>query len=215
MSDPLTHEGRSLPGYLAPASGARALVLIHEWWGVNAHIKGVADRFAKAGYTTFAVDLFDGKVATTEAEAEALRNGLDHKRALWAIGTAQEALAAQGKKVGVVGFCLGGALALSAAAAHPGFLACVPFYGIGQLSAGQVRSIRARVQGHFEQKDDWCTPAKVDALAADLTAAKGRFQFHRYGAGHAFFNETRPAYSEKDAALAFERTLGFLEETLA
>ena len=95
------------------------------------------------------------------------------------------------------------------------FLACVTFYGIGELKPSAVRNIRARVLGHFAQKDDWTTPERVDALAADLKAAKGRFEFHRYDASHAFFNDTRPVYSAPDAKLAFERTLAFLDETLA
>src|SRR3954470_23387780 len=132
MTETLVHRGSPLPGHFLPGPpGSPSLVLIHEYWGLNAHIKDVARRYAAEGFTVFAIDLYGGKLATDESMASELMTALDWKIAVPLVGDALEALRARDPKtrVGVTGFCMGGAISLSAAAAYD-FVACVPFYGI-------------------------------------------------------------------------------------
>lgn len=213
-------KGQELAGYLSEAPGGKArgaVVLIHEWWGLNAHIRGIADRLAHEGFTVFAVDLYGGRVAKEAKEAEQLMNGLDWGKAAAALRSATEALRqrAPGTKVAIMGFCMGGALTLLAAANDPGLDAAVPFYGIPPEQGADVTRIRAPVLGHFAKNDDWCTPGRVDALEKKLKGANVAAEIHRYDAGHAFFNDTRPeVYSRDNAETAWKRTVDFLHAKL-
>jgi carboxymethylenebutenolidase len=211
-----TAQGTELPGYLseAPEGGARgAVVLIHEWWGLNGHIRGVADRLAREGFTVFAVDLYGGRVAKDSAEASTMMNEMDRARAVGTLIQAAEALRQRGVKVGIMGFCMGGALTLAAAARDARLAAAVPFYGIPPQM--DLSTIRAPVLGHFAKRDDWCTPDRVDALEKTLKEAGVPTELHRYDAGHAFFNDTRPeVYSPQDAETAWRRTVDFLHAKL-
>lgn len=213
-------KGQELAGYLSEAPGGKArgaVVLIHEWWGLNAHIRGIADRLAHEGFTVFAVDLYGGRVAKEAKEAEQLMNGLDWGKAAAALRSATEALRqrAPGTKVAIMGFCMGGALTLLAAANDPGLDAAVPFYGIPPEQGADVARIRAPVLGHFAKNDDWCTPGRVDALEKKLKGANVAAEIHRYDAGHAFFNDTRPeVYSRDNAETAWKRTVDFLHAKL-
>jgi len=213
-------DGKELPGYLseAPAGNARgAVLLIHEWWGLNGHIRDVADRLAQEGFTVFAVDLYRGKVAKDAATAQQYLNALDWKQAgedlRWAAQTLRQRK--PGTKVGVTGFCMGGAVAIFAAARDPEIAACVPFYGIPGEDKVDVATIRAPVLGHFAKNDDWCTPDRVDALEKKLKGANVPVEIHRYDAQHAFFNDTRPeVYSKQNAETAWKRTVDFLRAKL-
>ena len=209
-------DGQALPGVLFPAAaGSPSLVLIHEYWGLNAHIRDVAQRFAHQGFAVFAVDFYGGALATDAAQAEQLARSFDRPAALAQVVTAVRALRAVDPqtKVGVLGFCLGGGFALGAAAASPDVAACVPFYGIGDQA--NVTKITGKVQGHFASHDDWCSPSRVDALEHRLRSAKIDFELHRYIASHAFFNDTRPdVYDPAAAKLAWDRALTFLNGVL-
>jgi carboxymethylenebutenolidase len=208
-------DGRPLPGHLAAPTGPAGggVVVIHEWWGLNAQTRGIAERLAKEGFVAFAPDLYGGKVATSAGEAQRSMQALDRAAALGLLARAVQALGARGLKVGVLGFCMGGALALSTAETAEGVTACVPFYGIP--ASLEARRIRAAVQAHYATHDEWCTPARVDALEKALKAAGVRVEVHRYEAQHAFFNEQRPeVYSQENAQRAWERTVGFLRAQL-
>ncbi len=210
--------GQRILGHLddSAGGGTPALILVHEWWGVNGHIKDVCARFAKEGFVVFAPDFYAGRVATTEEEANALMMGVDREAAVGLVLRATAALKARllGKKVGVTGFCFGGAVALGCAARIPGLSACVVFYGLPPtLDASQIR---CAVQGHFAREDGWCTPAKVDALEAKLRAAGVREELFRYEAQHAFMNDTRPeVHSPDQARLAWGRAVTFLKRELS
>ncbi|WP_225411953.1 dienelactone hydrolase family protein [Stigmatella hybrida] len=213
-------DGTEVPGYLREAAGGKApgaVILVHEWWGLNGHIRGVADRLAQEGFTVFAVDLFQGKVAKDPATAQQYMNALDWKQAEADLLRAAEALRQRqpGTKVGITGFCLGGGLALFGAAKDPGLAACVPFYGIPGDDKADVTKIRAPVLGHFANQDDFCSPDRVNALEAKLKGAHVPAEIHRYDAQHAFFNDTRPeVYSPQNAETAWRRTVDFLHAKL-
>ncbi|WP_224244788.1 dienelactone hydrolase family protein [Hyalangium gracile] len=212
-------DGKEVPGYLSePPGGAKgAVMLIHEWWGLNAHIRGVADRLAREGFTVFAADLYGGKVATDEATAEKYMNTMDWKHAGDVLKRGTEALLQRksGTRVAVMGFCMGGAVSLATAANEPRITACVPFYGIPGEDKADLTKLRASVLGHFARQDNWCSPDRVDALEKKLKGANVPTELHRYEAQHAFFNDTRPAvYSKPDAELAWKRTVDFLHAKL-
>lgn len=212
----LTHGVEAVSGYLAEPSGTPRgnVVVIQEWWGVNAHIKSIADRYAAAGYRAFAPDLYDGYVATTADEASHKMNHLDWGRSVGLVKTAVAALKEKGGKVAVTGYCMGGALTILAGIKlGAAFDAAIPFYGMPPAEAGSAADIKVPVLAHFANIDDWCTPARVDELEATMKKGGVRISMHRYDAQHAFCNNARPeVYVEAAAKLAWERNLKFLGE---
>jgi len=213
-------DGKAVPGYLSEPPGGTAkgaVLLIHEWWGLNEHIRGVADRLAREGFTVFAADLYGGKVANDEATAQQYLGSMDWKQAGELLRRAAEALRQRkpGTKVGVTGFCMGGAVALFVASKDPEIAACVPFYGIPGDDKADVTKIGAPVLGHFAKHDNWCSPDRVAALEKKLKGSNIPAELHRYDAQHAFFNDTRPkVYSKPDAELAWTRTVEFFRAKL-
>jgi carboxymethylenebutenolidase len=209
--------GHTAKGYLAAANeGDRAVVVLQEWWGLNAQICSVADRFAAAGYTALAPDLYQGRVTGDADEAGHLMEGLD-----WAGATAQEArgalqyLKAQGAgSAAVAGFCMGGALTVVAGVQLHECDAAVCFYGIPPAELADPRAMRIPFQGHFAEMDDWCTPAAVDELEKLLAESRAPSEVHRYSSAHAFFNQEQSVYDAQAAELAWHRTLAFLDRHL-
>lgn len=212
-------DGSACRGYLANAGqGAPGVVVIQEWWGLNEQICGIADRFAHAGFNALAPDLFQGRVTQKPDEASHLMNGLDFPGATHQdIRGAVEHLRGMGSgKIAAMGFCMGGALSIAAAVHVPKLAAAVCFYGIPPKEFADPAAIRIPFQGHFASKDDWCTPAAVEALEAAMRAKGATPEIHRYDADHAFFNERRPeVYDATCAKQAWERTLAFLAKNLA
>lgn len=214
-----TPDGSKCPAYLAePAdAGAPGVVVIQEWWGLNDQIKKTADRFAEAGFRALVPDLYRGEVTTDADEASHKMNHLDWGRASGQdVRGALQYLQADGKPAAVLGFCMGGALTLIAAANFDEPKAAVCFYGIPPAEAADPAQIRVPLQLHFASEDDWCTPAAQDDLEAKLKAGGVRYDMHRYeGRQHAFFNEQRPEVYDADAAgQAWDRTIAFLRENL-
>jgi carboxymethylenebutenolidase len=211
----MTYLPSELPGYLndSAGEGRPALLVLHEWWGVNAQIRAVVDRFAKEGFVAFAPDLYRGQVAETPEEAQRLVVTGD--KAQWIADLKRAVAAMQPRKVGVVGFSIGGAFALTTAALIPEVRACVPFYGIPRPESGDLTRIRARVLGHYARVDAYYSPERVDELEATLRQADVATTLYRYDAQHSFFNEQRrDVYSPENATLAWDRTLAFLREVL-
>jgi carboxymethylenebutenolidase len=205
-------DGSSCKGYLADAgSGKPGIVVIQEWWGLNDQIKGIADRFAAAGYNALAPDLYKGRVTQKPDEANHMMSGLDFVGASdQDIAGAVEHLAATSRKVGVMGFCLGGALTIAAAARVTGIACGVPFYGVPPVALADPAKIGIAIQGHFASRDDWCTPQIVDEFDKAMTIAGNKPEIFRYEAAHAFANEKSPAYDVACAAKAWERMMTFL-----
>jgi carboxymethylenebutenolidase len=205
-------DGGKTKGYLASAGQGRpGVVVIQEWWGLNDQICGVADRFARAGYNALAPDLYKGRLTAVPDEANHLMSNLDFADATHQDlrGAAQHLKGTSGK-VAVMGFCMGGALTIAAAVHIPDLAAAVPFYGIPPKEFADPAQIKIPLQGHFANKDDWCTPAAVDQLETALSQAGAPHEIHRYDAAHAFANERSAAYDVSAANLAWERMLQFL-----
>ena len=209
-------DGGMCPAYITGAGPQPALVLIQEWWGLNAQIKRTADRFAEAGYRTLVPDLFRGRLAGDADEAKHLMGGLDFADAAKQdIQGAVTFLLQDSARCAVAGFCMGGALAILAAVHVEGLHAGACFYGIPPKEAADPSRIRIPMIYHFADKDEWCTPTAVDSLEADLEKGGEPYELHRYAADHAFMNEARPeVYDPASAQRAWKRTLTFLEHRL-
>jgi carboxymethylenebutenolidase len=187
-------DGQSVSGYLAEpatAQGAPSVVVIQEWWGLNDQIRGVADRLALAGYRALVPDLYRGKSTVEAEEAHHLMDGLNFGDAAGQdIRGAVQHLKAAGGKVGVTGFCMGGALTLLALTQTPEADAGVVWYGCPPLEYIDATKIKAPLMGHWATQDQFFKIETVDALEARLREAGVGFEFHRYLAHHAFANET-------------------------
>jgi carboxymethylenebutenolidase len=213
-------DGKPAQGYLAEASAPKgpAVVVIQEWWGLQGQIKQVCDRLAAAGFTALAPDLYGGKVVPyhDRAAAAATMNGLDFIDATeQAVRGAVKHLAARGGKVGITGFCMGGAVSVIGAARIPELSAAVAFYGLPPPQAAAAKDVRVPLQGHFASHDDWCTPELVDAFERDLRAAGKTYEIHRYEGHHAFMNSERgEVYGAEAARLAWDRCLAFFRKHL-
>lgn len=192
------------------------VVVLQEWWGLNDHLRSIADRLAAEGFEALAPDLYHGKVATNAMQAQKLMVALDGADAVQQdVRAAARWLVARGRRVAVVGFCLGGALAISSAVHVPELSAAVCFYGIPPAERADPRDNRVPMLAHFAERDQWCTPERVASLEAALRSAGPPLELHRYPAEHAFFNDTRPdVYDPAAAALAWERTIAFLARSL-
>ena len=213
-----TPGGRRISGALAMPQGmpAPTVVLIHEWWGLNDQIKAVAAEFARLGYLALAVDLMDGKVATTPEEARAQTQAVDAAAAADTLAGWIEWLGvhdASTHKIGTVGWCFGGGWSLDASIATP-VEATVVYYGRVNRTAADLARLKGPVLGHFATRDRFINEAMVAAWEKEMDKAGKAYTSHRYDADHAFANPTSARYDEADAKLAWERTLKFLGEHL-
>src|SRR5260370_30782413 len=176
--------GQGARGYLGepPHRNAPGIVVIQEWWGLNDQIKGVAEKLAAAGYRGLVPDLYRGKVALQAHEAEHLMNGLNFGDAAGQdVGGAVRYLKASGSpKVGVTGFCMGGALALLAAVNLTELDAAVVWYGVPPLEYVDASKIKIPLLAHWAIHDTVFPIATVDELEKNLRAARAQFEFHRY-----------------------------------
>jgi carboxymethylenebutenolidase len=212
-------------GYLAtPPSGiGPGVVVIQEWWGLVPHIVDVCDRFAEEGFVALAPDLYHGKIANEPDEAGKLMMALELDKAGKDLSGALDAVAerSNGHGVGVVGFCMGGGLALMAASQRPDVVrAVVPFYGAAPSQGAQpdYGAITASVLGHYAEHDDFASAEFVSFLKAALAeGGNADVTIHFYpGTEHAFFNDSRPeVFAPDEAALAWARTLEFLRTRLS
>jgi carboxymethylenebutenolidase len=212
-------DGKDCNGYLAsPASGgerAPGVVVIQEWWGLNDQIKGVADRLAGLGYRALVPDLYRGKVTLDAAEAQHMMTNLNFADAATQdVRGAAQYLKQSGAKVGVVGFCMGGALTVLAALYVKEADACSSWYGFPPEQAGDVKTITVPLQLHLAEKDAAFSPDNARALEAKLKQGKVPFESHWYDAGHAFGNETGPNHHAQHAKSAWDRTMEFFAKHL-
>ena len=212
-------DGKSAPGYLAePArgQGAPGVVMLEEWWGVNDEIKQTAERLASEGFRVLIPDLFRGRVAATGDEANHMMEGLDFADAATqdTRGAVQH-LKRSGGKVGVIGFCMGGALTLLAAMYVPEVDAAVTWYGYPPAEAGDLSKIHIPLMGHWALHDQFFTIEGVDAIEHQLKAGGVPYEFHRYDAKHAFGNPKGLGHYDRDATeTAWRRSVEFFNRTL-
>jgi carboxymethylenebutenolidase len=217
--------GSTGEGYLATPEGRTGpgVVVIQEWWGLVDHIKDVCDRFAAEGFVALAPDLYHGKQVAEPDEAGKLMMALELDRAGKDMGGAVDAVAARssGSGVGVVGFCMGGGLALMLGSQRSDKVhAVVSFYGAAPWEGAQpdYTKLTGAVLGHYAEKDGWASPEVAQQLGDTLRhAGNTDVTIHIYaGADHAFFNDTRPeVYDPEASAAAWARTIDFLRSHLS
>lgn len=204
-----------------PPNGERPMpgvVVIHEWWGLNDHIRHWADRLADDGYAALAVDLYGGKVATTSDEAMALMKQVDNEAALTALREAHGFLIADDRvrapTVGSLGWCFGGGWSLRLALEEAELDAAVVYYGRLETDPAALASLRAPVLGHFGANDKGIPKEAVQTFH-DAAKEQGKaVTVHMYDADHAFANPSGARYDEADAAKAWELTRNFLASHL-
>jgi carboxymethylenebutenolidase len=215
-------DGEMVSGFLVTPEGKGpfpAIVVIHEWWGLNDQIKGEAKKLAKEGYVALAVDLYRGKVATDPEEAHELSRGLPEDRAvrdmLAAVSYLKTLPNVKKDKIGSIGWCMGGGYSLSLAVNSPDLTACVVYYGRLLTDKDQLRKIKASVIGFFGEEDRGIPPSSAKAFEKDMKALEKDVSTYIYpGAGHAFANEKRPSYNANAARDSWEKTLVFFEKKL-
>ena len=198
---------------------APALLVLHEWWGLDGQVREVARQFARQGYVAVVPDLYHGRVASDPDSARALKERLDPNDALGVLDQAVRWLRAQPRttkaRLGVVGFCMGGGLAQRYALRARGLSAVVMFYGQPETDAGKLAALQAPLQGHFGVEDQGIPLAKVSELRSALAKAGKAGEIYTYpGAGHAFMNDGRENYRPDAARQAWARMLAFLQEQL-
>lgn len=219
-------DGAHAPAYYtepAPSSHASGVVILEEWWGLTEHIKKTADRLTESGFRVIVPDLFRGRTAAVGDEANHLLQGLDFGDAANqdARGAAQYLKSTGSAKAGVLGFCMGGALALIAAMHVPEFDSAVTYYGYPPPEAGDPGAITIPVQGHWATQDDFFTMDGVDRIETTLNENGVPYEFYRYEAKHGFHNPN-PAgksglghHNPEYASRAWELTVEFFARTLS
>ncbi|WP_141589634.1 MULTISPECIES: dienelactone hydrolase family protein [unclassified Myxococcus] len=208
--------------YLSLPQGAQgplpAVIVIHEWWGLNDHIRHWTDRLAAEGYAALAVDLYGGKVATTRDEALALLKAVDPARAQAMLTAAhtflQQDARVQAPRTGTIGWCFGGGWSLRAAMAMPELDAAVLYYGNPVTEARELAAIRAPVLGIFGTKDPSIPLETVQAFRQALDDAGVRHYILEFEAEHAFANPSSERYDAQAAAGAWQQVAAFLDQHL-
>ena len=215
-------DGPGFTGYLSlpPQGHGRGVLVVQEWWGLVDHIRDVCDRLAREGFVALAPDLYHGEHTRSPDTAGRLMMDLEIPRAERDLAAAAQALlghqAVTGPRLGAIGFCMGGQLALFAATRNPRIGAVVDFYGIHPRVSLDLSQLQAAVLGLFAERDTFVTPEAARKLESDLRSAGRRARIRIFsGVDHAFFNDTRPdVYDAAAAAAAWSDTLGFLREEL-
>ncbi len=208
-----TQGGKKVAAALAlpQRTPAPAVLLVHEWWGLNDQIKSVAAELAKEGYVSLAVDLYDGQSSKTPDGARALMQQVDRGEATDTLTSWVAWLRAHDQTtqmLGTVGWCFGGGWSLNASIAAP-VDATVVYYGQVSRTADDLKSLKGPVLGHYATRDNWITQDMVSGFETAMKAAGKTYESHWYEADHAFANPTNARYDEEDAKLAWQRTLAF------
>ena len=191
-----------------------AILVIHEWWGLNANIEHWADRLASAGWAALAVDLYGGVVATDRDTAMAAMKAVDSAKAAATIKAGLDFLAGDPRvratKRAVIGWCFGGGWSLQTALAHSELDGAIIYYGQLETDPAKLAAIKARVLGVFGKRDKGIPPDQVSAFEASLKQAGVRAEIRSYDAEHGFANPSNPKYDQASSADAWQHVLAFL-----
>lgn len=208
--------------YLAKPKGQGpfpALVVIHEWWGLNSQIRGMADQLSRQGYLSLALDLYRGKVADTPELAHELMRGLPEDRALRDLAAAFAYLKASPDvypdRIGSIGWCMGGGYSLKLAMAEPTLAACAVYYGSLPTEPASLATIQAPLIGFFGEKDEGIPEAAVLAFETAMRKQGKSAEVHVYrNAGHGFANSEGKSYHREAAEDAWNKLMAFLGKHL-
>ena len=216
MIDFETPDGKTSAAYVVKSSleTTNYLFVIHEWWGLNDHIRAEADKLSEEleNVHVIALDMYDGKVATTRENASAYMQGVKRARAESIIAGAI-AYAGEEARIGTIGWCFGGGWSLQASLLLKSqAVGCVIYYGMPEKDVERLARLEADVLGIFAKKDGWITPKIVADFEENMAVAGKKVDAHIFDAGHAFANPSRPVYDESAATEAHELTMEFLKE---
>ncbi|HET6896360.1 MAG TPA: dienelactone hydrolase family protein [Candidatus Baltobacteraceae bacterium] len=218
-------DGKTAPAFLAvpekDAQSAPGIVVVAEWWGITPDIMETASEYAALGYRALVPDLFRGRTAAVGDEANHLMEGLDFQDAFSQdVRGALAYLKQNGKKAGVTGYCMGGAIAMLSAMHLKEPDAAVIFYGFPGSEGGDPATIEIPIQCHFAKHDDFFTPQRGGEIEKRMKEGKVPCEVFWYEAKHAFCNPNQPGnaglghYDAKAAHEAWERTVAFWKNTL-
>ena len=198
-----------------------AVIVIHEWWGLDAWVKDQARALGREGYVALAVDLYRGRVTDKQEEAHQFMSGMPEDRAMRDLKAALAHLRSRkdvrADRIGVIGWCMGGKYALKLATEEPSLAAAVAYYGAPPTDAAAIARIKAPVLGSFGAEDTGPSPEQVKAFEAAMKAAGKSVDVKLYpGAGHAFANVNNPwkGYREEAAKDAWSRATAFFARHL-
>ena len=201
-----------------PRAGSPSVVLIHEWYGLNDHIKHWADRLASDGYAALAVDLYGGVVAKNSDEALAAMKAVDNAKAVAVMQAGEKFLRedarTKSKKVASLGWCFGGGKSLQLALESSTLDACVLYYGHVETDPARLAPLKAPVLAIFGSKDGSIRPADVATWVEGMLKAEKEHRVLIFPAVHAFANPSNAKYDEASAAVAWENVRMFLAEKL-
>jgi carboxymethylenebutenolidase len=205
--------------YPTGTAPAAAVIVVHEWWGLNSQIRELARRLARQGYVAIVPDLYHGKVASDPTSAHELMRGLDEDQAVTDLAAAAAWLREQPRTAkrnyGVMGFCMGGHLAEMLAFQDLALSAVAVFYGVPETRPDRIAALKAPLIGHYGAEDQGIDTSRVAAFRQSLVNAGKKSEVYVYlGAGHAFMNQEQPSYRPDAAQLAWARTLAFLQKYL-
>jgi carboxymethylenebutenolidase len=201
---------------LPDAESSRAVLVVQEWWGLNEHIKDIANRYANEGFIAVAPDLYRGRIAKDSSEASEMMHALQIEDGIDTIKNTIEAAALSYDLThfGITGYCMGGTFALRAACELEGLSAAAPFYG-DIPEEDVLKKLRIPTIFISGTRDGWITPEKVAELEDAVERNELPLQSVKYNADHAFFNDTRPeVYDETAAKDAWVMVVAFFKEKL-
>lgn len=215
--------GAQVKDYFVPASSPNkpAIIMVHEWWGLNDYIKREAERLhERTGYAVLAVDLYHGKVATNPQDAGKYMQAVNEGDAAAGVNAAVAALKKgiegyKAKKIGSVGWCFGGGWSFQTALRNPKSVqACVIYYGMPETDPAKLTPLKAPVLMFWGKRDNWINQDVVIKFQTAAKEAHKNVEAHGYDADHAFANPSNPKYDRAAATDAMNRTLGFFKKHL-
>lgn len=191
------------------------LFVIHEWWGLNDHIKQTAEKLGdELGVNVLALDLYDGQVATTREDAGKMMQAASKER-IQAIITAAFGYAGAKAKVFTIGWCFGGGWSLQTALAGGKQSAgCIMYYGQPENDVEKLKTLNCDVIGFFGNLDQWPSPKMVDDFVVNMDKAGKKLNVNRYEATHAFANPSNPNYNKEATEDSWKKSVAFIKARL-
>lgn len=213
-----TPDGKESTAYMlkAKAPSNNYILVIHEWWGLNDYVKRESEKIYNdlGNVNIIDLDLYDGKVATTQQDAGKYLQAVNENRAKAIINGALT-YAGTGAHIATIGWCFGGGWSLQTSLLAGKKLAgCVMYYGMPEQNIARLKTLNADVLGNFANKDQWINPKVVTKFSADMKAAGKKLYLHQYDADHGFANPSNPAYNSDATRDAYTNTIAFLKARL-
>lgn len=213
-----TPDGKESTAYMLKAKtpSNNYILVLHEWWGLNDYVKRESEKIYNdlGNVNIIDLDLYDGKVATTQQDAGKYMQAVNENRAKAIINGALT-YAGKSAHIATIGWCFGGGWSLQTSLLAGKKLAgCVMYYGMPEQNIARLKTLNADVLGNFANKDQWINPKVVAKFSADMKAAGKKLYLHQYDADHGFANPSNPAYNSDATRDAYTNTIAFLKARL-